>query len=260
VSESWGNDAGVPGFRLGARLRPAPTTTPILRASLPFAPPPQSCRWDATLDLTGEDGAPDALGNDEVGNCVPCAALRQMQLWCGDGRKPTKGQALSLLSAWNGTTSAGTFTDEAFSLWGRHGWQWSEQRKIVPRWTLIEADGINPNLSRVKQAIHALGGVLVVFDMPATAMNYDRWDVDPGSASVGCHAVLIAGYDPLAFWGVSWGRVIPISYPFMVSRLKQASAFSSDAWVRPDGNGGSVTPSGLSADQIRAIGAEVAGV
>lgn len=258
MSESNPPDLTPPGFKLGALYRPAPPSTPLLRASLAPVAVPQECRWDQRLDLTGEDGTPDALGNDEVGDCVPCAALRLMQLWAQDGRKPTKGHALALLSAWNGTAELGTYTDEAFDLWGRHGWTWGE-RQIVPRWTLVERDGIAPNLLHLKQAIHALGGVLAVFDMPESALSYDPWmGQHAGEPSAGHHCVLLAGYDLTAFYAISWGRVIPVGYAFLISRLRQASAFASDAWVHADGQGGARTPSGLSADDIRAVGAQVA--
>lgn len=261
MSESWGNDAGVPGFRLGARLRPAPASVPLLRASLAPVQPPQECRWDRLLDLTGDDGQPDALGNDEVGNCVPVAALRQMQLWAHDGRKPNKRQAMELLSGWDGTPENGTFTDHAFAEWCFRGYGWSEQRLIVPRWTLVEQDGMTPNLLHLKRAIHALGGVLAVFDMPASAMTTDPWQAPTaGAESVGYHCVLLAGYDLTAFYAVSWGHVIPVGYAFLISRIRQASAFASDAWVHADGQGGSITPSGLTSDEIRAIGAQVEGV
>ncbi|MFM2126192.1 MAG: hypothetical protein RL328_2643 [Acidobacteriota bacterium] len=260
MGESTSDYREPPGFCLGAKYRPAPAGTPLLRASLAAAAPPPECRWDRLLDLTGDDGAPDALGNDAVGNCVPVAALRQMQLWTGDGRKPTRNHAMALLRAWGGTPEGGTYTDEAFTAWGAKGYQWGEQRQIVPRWTLVEQDGVNPNLQHLKRGIHALGGVLAVFDMPEGAMTYDPWTMPAaGAASVGHHCVLLAGYDLGAFYAVSWGRVIPVGYAFLIARLRQASAFASDAWVRPDGQGGARTPSGLSADELRAVGAQVEG-
>lgn len=245
--------------KLGAIHRPAPAGTPLIRAALPAIQPPQECRWDRMLDLAGDDGQPDALGNDEVGNCVPVAALRLMQLWAGDGRKPTREQAMALLRAWGGTPEAGTYTDEAFGLWGARGYQWSDQRQIVPRWALVEADGLAPRLDHLKQAVHALGGVLAVFNMPASAMNTDPWVANQG-ASQGAHCVPIVGYDLTAFYALSWGHVIPVGYAFLTSRLLQASAFVSNAWVRPDGAGGTRTPSGLSGDDLRAVLAAVEGV
>jgi len=251
------------GMRLGALHRPAPASTPLLRASLAPIAVPEECRWDRLLDLTGDDGEPDALGNDAIGNCVPCAALRQMQLWTGDGRKPTREMAEALLRAWDGSPDTGTYTDIAWERFATRGYPWGDQRKIVPRWTVVEADGVAPNLLLVKRAIHALGGVLAVFRMCEAAMTYDKWQQPSpgtqGAVDTGSHAVLLAGYDLTAFYAVSWGRVIPVGYAFMVARLQQASAFASDAWVRPDGNGGARTPSGLSADELRAVGAQVAG-
>lgn len=245
--------------RLGAIHRPAPAGVPLLRAALPLAPPPSECRWDRLLDLTGDDGQPDDLGNGAVGNCVPCAALRQMQLWTGDGRKPTREQAMALLRAWDGTPELGTYTDVAWQRFATRGYPWGDQRKIVPRWTVVEADGIAVNLVMLKQAIHALGGVLACFNMPSSAMTTDPWTMPGSGDSVGSHAVLLAGYDLTAFYAVSWGHVIPVGYAFISARLQQASAFASDAWVRPDGQGGARTPSGLSGDELRAVMDRVTG-
>ena len=260
MSESWGNNADqINPFKLGAVYRPAPPQVPMLRATTVYKPLPTMCRWDRDIDLVGEDGLPDALGNNDIGNCVPCAGLRQMQLWTGDGRKPTVEQANMLLASWQGSPTYGMLTDVAFGIWSRQGFRWSDQRLIVPRWTVVEADGAAPDFITLKEAIHLLGGVLAVFQMPKGAMQVDRWDEPrlgtPDSADIGAHCVLLAGYDAASFYAVSWGHSIPVSYAFIRSRLKQASAFVSDSWCRAGRS-----PSGLTFDEIKGIGARLRGV
>ena len=262
-------------MKLGAIYRPAPPSVQRLRAFAPMASlvPPTVCRWDLQVDWLGNDGQVDPLGNDVLGNCVPCSALRLMQLWRdvagGDRRKPMRAQAVELYTRWGGynpdlpSTDRGTFTDEAFGQFARKGFVWEFQTQIVPRWTIIEADGVAPDMGDLKTAIYALGGVLAVFRMPRSALATTALWVEPQPGSddaqdMGAHAVLLAGYDSLGtFYGVSWGHVIPIRPAFIVSRLLQASAFASDAWL---GASPRVTPSGLDWDQIRAIGAQIEGV
>lgn len=262
-------------MKLGAIHRPAPAHIQPLRAFAAMAgfQPPPECRWDQQVDWLGADGQPDALGNDVLGNCVPCSALRLMQLWRdvagGDQRKPQRSQAVELYTRWAGynpdlpSTDRGSFTDEAFGQFARKGFVWTFQQQIVPRWTIIEADGIAPNLYNLKVGIAALGGVLATFRMPRSALSTTALWVEPqpgtdDAADAGVHEVLLAAYDSLStFYGVSWGYVIPIRPAFILARLLQASAFASDAWLDART---SKTPSGLDRDQIRAIGAQIEGV
>jgi len=251
--------------RLGALYQPSPPEVPLLRAAAALPEPiPETCDWYRRLDLTDDAGQPDTLGNDVYSNCVEVAALRLTQLWAGDRRKPTQDQALALLDDWGGDRHLGTLTDQAFGRWCRNGIPWGDQRLVVPRWSTLENDGVAINLGQLKRAIYYLGGVLAVFDMPQIAMNYERWELpvsgSEGSASAGAHCVLLGGYNPGNFWASpSWGRVIPVSYSFVLGRMLHASAFAAPIWVQPDGQGGARTPSGLSLEELQSIGISLVG-
>jgi hypothetical protein len=260
MSESSdGHDFGTSTFRqaqFGVRWRPAPASVPVLAGSFPVPAFPSSFDWAADLDLTGEDGSPDALGNLSKPTCVPCAALRMMQLHTADGRKPTEAQADALFKVWGGT-EFGAYPDQAFDHWGRHGFAWADQRQIVPRLSVVERDGVATNLALLRTAIYALGGVIGIFRMPRSAMNnFSEWLMPRKGSSdaedMGHHAVLITGADLAAFRVVSWGMRIQASYPFVLDRLAQAWAFPNAAWARAG-----TSPSGLTFDQIRALGAKV---
>jgi hypothetical protein len=250
--------AGRPVPCLGAIYRPAPPAVPQLRAAagMAAAPFPPECNWLADLDLTGEDGQPDTLGNLLRPVCVPVGAVRMLQVQCGDGRKPSQDMVDGLFRAWDGNEAAGTFTDTAFARLSSKGLEWGPQRLVVPRWTVLEADGVAPDLGAMKQGIWALGGLLGVFNMTAAAMNYDRWDIGGDMNSAGNHLVYIGGYSLSEWLVLSWGKVIPVSYAFLMSRLVHASGFANLAWVRPDGR----TPSGLTAAQLLAIGENIDGI
>ena len=249
--------------QLGALHRPAPAGTPILRGSLALHQfvIPRSCSWYRALDLRGEDGAPDALGNLTKPNCVAAGALRLAQTWAHDGRKPTEAQADDVFASWGGS-DAGIWTDEAFGRWAKKGLQWSDQRLIAPRWILVEADGMAPDLRLIRAAIFLLGGVGFVFRMPETAFTYDRWE--PGKPVAGgahqYHFVPGLGYDEDGdFIGYTWGRLVRISPAFIAAHTAQASAWVCSAWVHARGDGTARTPSGLTLNELHAIAPELAG-
>lgn len=265
----------MPARPLGAIHRPAPTHIPMLRAALPLGSieVPSECRYDLRVSWLDENDQIDALGNDRIGCCVPAATLRLVQLWRnlagGDRRKPTAERVRGLYTAWAGynpndpSTDRGTETDVAFSRFCREGYLWSDQMEIVPRWTVLEADGMAPDLRHVKMGIYALGGVLATIRMPQSALSETTLWLQPQPGTdeardAGAHEILLCGYDAQGtFYGVSWGYDIAIRPAFLTTRLLQASAFASDAWI--DATTGR-TPSGLDRDQIRAIGAQIQGV
>lgn len=265
---SEGGDAGVDWshqptpFLTGALHRPAPAGTPLLRAGLPLGmlQVPTHCEWYRSLDLRGEDGQPDALGNLTKPNCVVAGALRMMQVWAHDGHKPTEAMADALFPAWGGT-DGGIWTDDAFAYWAKHGVRWDDQQIITATRVLVEADGIAPDLRLVRAAIFALGGVGFVFRMPETAFTYDRW-VPGRPSTVGqdqVHFVPVFGYDETGdFIGYSWGRIVVIDRAFIVAHTLQANAFVSAAWVHADGDGGARTPSGLTLDMLHAVAPSLA--
>lgn len=251
-------------FVTGARHRPAPVGTPVLRAGLsPDAlKVPTTCDRLGRLDLSGAGGQPDALGNLTKPNCVVAGALRMMQLWANDGRKPTEAQADAIFPAWGGT-AAGIWTDEAFDHWGRSGIRWDDQQIITSTRVLVEADGIAPDLRLVRAATWHLGAVGFVFRMPATAFTYDRWMPGPPSAG-GLHDVHFAPvFDFVGlhtFIGYSWGRFVEIDPTFIIAHTLQANAFVSSACVHPDGHGGARTPSGLTLEELHSLAPALAGV
>lgn len=260
---SEGGDAGVDWshqptpFPTGALHRPAPAGTPRLRAGLPLGmlQVPKHCEWYCALDLRGEDGQPDALGNLIKPNCVVAGALRMMQLWAHDGFKPTEAMADALFAAWGGS-SAGIWTDDAFARWAKRGVQWDGQQIITATRVLVDADGIAPDLRLVRAAIFYLGAVAFVFRMPETAFTYDRWV--PGRPSTTgkdqVHFVPVFGFDESGdFIGYSWGRLVTIDPAFIVAHTIQANTCISAAWVHAVGDGTARTPSGLTLDMLHAI-------
>lgn len=243
---------------LGALYRPAPSAVPLLRAAAPMSSivVPDKVDWIEGLDVTGDDGMPDALGNLLRPVCVPVAAVRMLQVQCGDGRKPTQNMVDSLFRDWDGDELLGTFTDTAFARLSSHGIQWSETRLVVPRWSVLENDGVSPDLYSLKAGVWAMGGVLAVFNMTEDAMRSDRWDVTGNMRSAGAHCVYMGGAVTGEWKVLSWAKPIIVTDAFVSARLMHASAFPNFPWVRPSGK----TPSGLSFDQIRTIGVQIEGV
>lgn len=251
-------------FKLGARHKSAPKAVPPMRERVRLAQIEVREAVDhySALDLRGDDALPDALGNDNLSNCVPCAVLRLMQLWwshTGDkGRRPSHQEAVALYSRFAGydpgnqATDLGTYTADAYVNWGRSGYVWSDQLQIVPRWVKVKEDREAFDATEAKFAIDRFGGILATMSMPASALeNMQIWvDPPPGtddSADRGLHEVLVAGYDRDWWYVVSWGRLIRVGYPFMLRRTIASQAFLSlNAWLLPTGR----TIAGLDFDRL----------
>jgi len=256
-------------FPLGAIYRPAPESVPGFMAGMSVSRPmtdwlsliPMRASWLNRIDSIGDD-----LGNCIKPNCVAVAAARLIEVWLGNNNPPSQDFVDDLFATWGGTYR-GIFTDEAFKRFSGEGVTYrargekgAGQYRAMPTWSIIEYDGLMPDLKLIRAAIYYLGGVLAVFDMPEILPD-DNWTAKVGAReTLNNHCVPLVGYDETYIYGISWGRVVKISNGFVESRLKQASAFCSTLWTRRAPDGRMVTPSGLSYTELTNIGVHVQGV
>ena len=201
-------------FFLGANHRPAPQRTPRLASlSLFETPPPASVNYHAAIDLTDRD----ALGNDAMGNCVPCAALRGVQLrratlW-GDAWQPSRDLAVGLYQDWTGYPASGdrgTDTVDACTRRTQKGIRLSDDLLDIGPWFVL-----NPhNIDHVKIAIQKARAVEFTLALPMSAQDVSRpWDVVPGSPRDGNHRVVSGRYDDEFLWLITWGFEQRIAWP-----------------------------------------------
>lgn len=242
----------VPSRRkLGLIHRPQPRL-PRIGAALAGRQPPAAVDWHRYIALDG-----DALGNDQVGNCVECGTLRAIQIMraaaAGDARKPSTAEALALYRAWAGwdgtaATDLGTASDAAAALWASTGVAWGEQWRDIPA-----VAGFDPRVaSHLRAAIAWLGPVQLDLDLPASARSQQVWSVADGPLSApgswGAHRVCVGKYDSLGFHAVTWGMEMPVTEAFIEAYALDAMVAISRSWLDVTGR----SPLGLDLDALEA--------
>ena len=194
-------------FHLGANHRPAPQRTPRLASlSLFETPPPDEVNWPKFINLSDRD----PLDNDTRGNCVPCAALRGIQLrraslW-GDAWKPLAALATGLYTDWTGYPASGdrgTDTVDACTRRVTHGIRLTDSLLDIGPWFVLDPR----NVDHVKIAIQKARAVEITLALPVSAMDVSkgRWDIVPGSPHDGDHRVVSGRYDAGGIWVITWG-------------------------------------------------------
>jgi hypothetical protein len=239
-------------MRLGLIHRPHPAR-PRLGVALQRLAAPETADWHRAIPLDG-----DALGNDLHANCVPCAALRSIQMRravvAHDHRRPTAEQALALYRAWAGwdgtdATDTGTPSDQAALHWRRDGIQWCEQYEDVPSIAALDV----ANRDHIRAAIAVLGPIQIDLAMPrAWEQEPSTWTVVSGSwgepGSWGAHRVCAGRYDAYGPYVVTWGVERHLMWPALALYGLGAEATVSRTWLDTMGR----SPAGLDLDALEA--------
>ena len=238
----------------GALHRDAPATVPLLsaRANLAAMAPSAGIDWQSRLVLG------DALGNDTLGNCVPCAQLRAEQLMVfnamGSQWVPSAGAAIQLYMMLTGYrpgnpgSDLGTDTATAMNGWTTYGYRVNDQLEDVPHWTRL--DPANQDHHRI--AIDTLGCVLITLALPRAVMELDEWTLTPDGSpdrvpySEGGHRVMCGRHDADGFWLVTWGQQIFASPAFLAAYTVGVDAVVSRRWIEATG----LSPDGLDFDAL----------
>lgn len=233
-------------FHLGLIHRPHPGLPRLAaRMGLDARVVPDACDWHRAIAIDG-----DALGNDTHSNCLPCGALRSIQIRravaAGDARKPTADEALALYRAWSGwdgtdATDIGTASDVAALAWARRGVAWGEQWDDIP--TIAALDPAN--VGHIKAAVAFLGPIQLDLNMPAAWQGATTWTIVSGSwgqpGTWGAHRVCAGRYDQQCLYVVTWGTEVRITWAALATYALNAEASVSRSWLAATG----LSPSGL---------------
>jgi hypothetical protein len=198
--------------------------------------PPPACDWHRSIPLDG-----DALGNDDRSNCVPCGALRSIQIRravaAGDQRKPTAAEALELYCAWAGwdgtdATDAGTSSDDAAMLWAQKGVRWGEQWLDIP--AIVNVDPANG--AHLRAAIAFLGPVQLDIALPLAWQDAPAvWSIVSGGwgkpGSWGDHRVCAGKYDAQGLYVVTWGTERLLPWNSVATYAINCEATVSRSWL-----------------------------
>jgi hypothetical protein len=217
----------------------------VARMDLDALGVPAVCDWHRYIQLDG-----DALGNDMRSNCVPCGALRRVQIAravvAGDMRRPTTADALALYRAWAGwdgtdATDIGTPSDQAALRWAAEGIRWGDQWEDVPSIATLDP----ANLDHMCAAIAYLGPVQVDLALPTSARGVTSWSsaVGPDGApgSWGDHRVCVGRYDGRTLYAITWGIEVAMTAEFIARYGINAEATVSRSWLDVTG----LSPFGL---------------
>lgn len=236
-------------MKLGAiQTAPPAAIQPLgARARLSLMEPPPRADWLAACPADG-----DPLGNDRLGNCVPCAMLRTVQLrranaW-GDAWRPDAAEAVALyaeLAGYDPVTGAhdgGTDTAAAMLAWARTGIATQQALDIV-RWaTVAPAAG-----RHLRLAIAHTGPVQATLALPIGAEDPESWAREPGQGDAwqpgtwGNHRVLVGAYDGDALVCRSWGRDLALHPAFWSRYALGVDVTLSRQWLDATG----LSPAGL---------------
>jgi hypothetical protein len=231
--------------RLGLIHRPHPGLPRLaVQMNLGALTVPDACDWHQHIVLDG-----DALGNDVRSNCVPCGAVRRVQIAravsAGDMRAPTAGLALDLYGrwGWDGTEAGdiGLASDVAAIRWTVGGIPWGGQWEDVPGITALDP----ANLGHLRAAISFLGPIQLDLGLPRSVQGAQLWAVTVGPegepASWGLHRVCVGRYDEQYLYAISWGIEIPMTLDFVARYAINAEATVSRSWLNTMGT----SPAGL---------------
>ena len=242
-------------LKLGAIHRPTPHAIRPLseRARLSLMTPPKSVDWFAKCPADG-----DMLGNDSVGDCVPCAELRTIQVrranaW-DDSWRPTRDTALGLYAALTGfdpVTSLpdrGTDTVRAMSSWTASGIRIDDQNVDLVHWGTVDPT----DAAHIAIAIAHTGPVQVSLALPTAAQDVALWAHPPGVGaewalgSWGCHRVMVGAFDGAERVCRTWGQDVAIHPEFWSAYVLAVDATLSREWLEATG----LAPSGLDWDAL----------
>ena len=241
--------------KLGAIHVPAPRAIRPLaaRARLSLMTPPTSADWLARCPADG-----DPLGNDAVGDCVPCAELRTIQVrrvnaW-GDVWRPTRDMAFGLYAALTGFDPVtglpddGTDTVKGMASWATAGIRIDDQNLDVVRWATVDP----ADAAHIAIAIGHTGPVQVSLALPKAAEDVTVWSRPPGAgagwepASWGCHRVMVGAFDGAERVCRTWGQDVAIHPAFWSAYVLAVDATLSREWMEATG----LAPSGLDWDAL----------
>lgn len=176
----------------------------------------------------------DCLGNNTLGDCTAAGIAHSAQnaaIHGGYSFTPTTDQTIDLYSATTGyqrgnpSTDRGGNEDEVLQYVMKNGFCGHE---------LLGYAEIDPrNTAYIKQAIYLFGGIYSGINLPLSFQGQNRWEVsyntnkfagffkklfghkdpDPTPGSWGGHCTCISGFGSEGMTNISWGELIPMSWP-----------------------------------------------
>ena len=211
----------------------SPSWTGLVSAPLPV--PPVSTDRDGGIPANSWG----VLGNDRMGNCVLAG---EAHYWMANSAmvdgKPIQIDEAALIALYRklSPNDTGLYIGDTLLL---------EQKEGLLGEKIIGFVALDKRHDFIKLAIHEFGGCKLGVNLPQSAIQqFNRnlpWSVVKGSANVGGHDIEAFGYDQKYIYCVTWGRLVPVEWPWLLAYWGEAFARISPRWLGKSG----VTPSGL---------------
>jgi len=195
-------------------------------------------------------------GNDSISNCTCAEESHALMLRTANTGKiviPTTEQTIALYSAITGYNPADPGTDQGAEIGDvcayiqAHGLLGHKSIGHVP----VVTDQMGPTqITRIKQAIQIFGSVNLGVNLPASAESqFDAgqpWIVAGDLTIEGGHAVCGVKYDNNFLYVVTWGRLQPVMWSWVLKFVEEAWCEIFPDFVTAKG----VTPDGFSLSQV----------
>jgi hypothetical protein len=218
-----------------------PLPTPPSSVDVPYVPAWGMVGNGPDPSLTVNDGQP-------VGDCVVAGAVHTIMASNVEVQRldavPTSDQAVEQYFSLTGGADTGLNESQVLSTWRSRGLFGGNR---ISAYCPVETD----QLGHVHSAVSLYGMCFLGVQVPESAQeqfaNGEPWTVVPNSPIMGGHCIVVVGYDPHYLYAVSWGAVVPITYPWWSAYVDEAYAIITEE-VAEAGDG----PTGLNLAALQA--------
>lgn len=187
----------------------------------PSAEPPSFSDWN--MFANGPDDSCTVPGAP-FGDCVMAGAAHLIMASNSQVHRedpvPSSNDVANQYLTLTGGVDSGLNESDALAFWRSQG-LFGDNRisAYVP---------VDPNqIPHVHASIAFYGTCFLGVQVPASAQdqfaNEEPWTVVPGSPIEGGHCIVAVGYDQQWLYCVSWGRVVPVSWPWV-------QAYCDEGW------------------------------
>jgi hypothetical protein len=223
--------AGKLGKRAAVRPHVLSDLAVYAQGKMPNPPP--------TADYYSKVGADWGMdGNDQYGDCTIAGAAHCILAWNGEVPAsdaqpvPQAPDVIKQYETITGGKDTGCVEASVLALWQQNGLFGADQ---IDAFAPVDTK----DLVAIHQAIAFYGAAYIVVTLPQSAQQQFQdnqpWTVVHGSPILGGHCVVLVGYDQQWAYAVTWGGVVPVAYPWLMTYMDECWAIISGEFAQNHG-------------------------